>query len=76
MPAERNGPYRAQHIALQNARLAGSSRSRRNASDAAMRTISIEEVCAACDHILDRAIPTAPAKIFSPFAAMPSATAA
>jgi lipopolysaccharide heptosyltransferase I len=76
MPGERNGPYGAQHITLQNARLEGSSRSRRNASDATMRTISIEEVCAACDQILDRALPKEPARIFSPFAAIPSATAA
>ncbi|HKD37493.1 MAG TPA: glycosyltransferase family 9 protein, partial [Pirellulales bacterium] len=76
MPGERNGPYGAQHVMLQNARLEGSSRSRRNASDAAMRTISAEEVCAACDQILDRALPKEPARIFSPFTAIPSATAA
>jgi heptosyltransferase I len=76
MPAERNGPYGAEHIALQNAQLEGSSRSRRTASDATMRTISVEEVCAACDRILDRSAIDQPAKVFSPFARTPSATAA
>jgi lipopolysaccharide heptosyltransferase I len=54
MPAERNGPYGAAHIALQNARLEGSSRARRRANNDTMLTISVEEVCAACDTIAAR----------------------
>ncbi len=54
MPAERNGPYGAGHIALQNERLSGSSRSRRTAGNQTMRAIRVEEVCAACERILDR----------------------
>ena len=76
MPAERNGPYGDEHIALQNVYLEGSSRSRRNASNDSMRAISIEEVCAACDRILDRQRTHRPLEVFSPFARTPSATAA
>jgi heptosyltransferase I len=52
MPAERNGPYGRQHIALQKARIEGSSRQRRRASNETMLAISVEDVCAACDKML------------------------
>ena len=54
MPHECNGPFGSQHIALQNERLTGGSRQRRTASDASMRAITADEVCAACDAILSR----------------------
>lgn len=53
-PGERNGPYGSTHITLQKARLAGSSKERRTANGDAMAAISIDDVCAACDRILDR----------------------
>ena len=49
----RNGPYGPQHVVLQNVCMTGSSRERRQASSDAMNAISVEEVCAACDSILD-----------------------
>ena len=52
--ARRNGPYGEQHVALQKMLLPGGSRYRRNADDAAMRTISVENVCAACDVLMER----------------------
>jgi heptosyltransferase I len=76
MPAERNGPYGTQHIALQNVCLKGSSRSRRRASNDSMLAISVEDVCAACDTILDRDQTNRPAEILTPFARTPIATAA
>jgi heptosyltransferase-1 len=53
-PGERNGPYGPMHIMLQKERLTGSSKERRTASGDAMAAISIDDVCAACDRILDR----------------------
>jgi lipopolysaccharide heptosyltransferase I len=50
----RNGPYGEKHISLQKMLLQGGSRERRNAGDAAMRAISVEDVCAACDDLLGR----------------------
>ncbi|HEV3416806.1 MAG TPA: glycosyltransferase family 9 protein [Pirellulales bacterium] len=76
MPAERNGPYGEQHIALQNARLEGSSRSRRTASDDSMRAISVEEVGSACNQILDRQLADRPVEVFTSTIRFPSATAA
>ncbi len=52
--ARRNGPYGERHIPLQKILLQGGSRDRRNADDVAMRAISVEDVCAACDEIVDR----------------------
>jgi lipopolysaccharide heptosyltransferase I len=52
--ARRNGPYGEQHIALQNVLLPGGSRARRNADNASMLAISVAEVCAACDALLER----------------------
>ncbi len=52
MPAERNGPYGPGHIALQKECLQGSSRSRRNADNAAMLKISVEDVLGACQGLL------------------------
>jgi heptosyltransferase-1 len=54
MPAERNGPYGAGHIALQKARLEGTSRQRRTADNATMLAISVADVAVACDRILAR----------------------
>jgi lipopolysaccharide heptosyltransferase I len=54
--ARRNGPYGEGHIALQKILLHGGSRDRRNADDAAMRAISVEDVCAACDQIVARTL--------------------
>jgi lipopolysaccharide heptosyltransferase I len=54
MPAERNGPYGRQHIAIQKARLEGTSRQRRTATNDTMLAISVQDVTAACDAILAR----------------------
>ena len=54
MPAERNGPYGAGNIAVQEICLSGSSRERRRADNASMRAISVERVATACDQILSR----------------------
>ncbi|MEX2188854.1 MAG: glycosyltransferase family 9 protein [Pirellulales bacterium] len=54
MPADRNGPYGPQHIAIQKAVLNGTSRQRRTADNATMLAISVEDVVAACDTILAR----------------------
>ncbi len=76
MPADRNGPYGADHIALQNVCLEGSSRSRRRASNESMRAISVAEVCSACDRILDRDRTDRPTEVIAPFSRTPTATAA
>jgi lipopolysaccharide heptosyltransferase I len=52
--ARRNGPYGQQHIAVQKMLLKGGSRDRRNADAHAMRAITVEDVCAACDQIVSR----------------------
>jgi lipopolysaccharide heptosyltransferase I len=57
--ARRNGPYGKQHIALQKMLLSGGSRERRNADNAAMRAIDVEDVCAAADALLIRTRPRA-----------------
>lgn len=54
MPAERNGPYGPQHIAIQRQLVRGSSRKRRNADNSAMLAITAEMVCQACDQVLSR----------------------
>jgi heptosyltransferase I len=54
MPAERNGPYGPQHVAIQKMRLSGTSRQRRAAGPESMEAITIEHVAAACDQILNR----------------------
>jgi lipopolysaccharide heptosyltransferase I len=64
--AERNGPYGSHHIAVQRMCLSGSSRSRRNASDESMRAISVQDVCTACDQLL-QAPATEPQIITPPF---------
>jgi len=51
-PAERHGPYGSQHIALQKAFFEGSTRQRRHASVELMQAITVEDVCSACDKIL------------------------
>ena len=55
MPAERNGPYGAMHIAVQEMCLSGTSRQRRTAGPESMEAIGVEQVAMACDQILDRA---------------------
>lgn len=52
MPAERNGPYGAKHIALQKVTLTGTSRERRSAGPESMEAIPVAEVSAACDDML------------------------
>ena len=52
MPAERNGPYGPEHVALQEMRFEGSARQRRNASSELMEAIGVEMVCDACDWLL------------------------
>jgi heptosyltransferase-1 len=53
--ARRNGPYDNQHITLQKALLTGASRrSARAADNASMLAISVEDVCAACDAMMER----------------------
>ena len=52
MPGERNGPYGPGHVVVQKALLTGSSRERRQADNASMLAITVEDVCAACDEIL------------------------
>lgn len=52
--ARRNGPYGPQHIALQRVCLKGTSRQRRNASNDSLRAISVEDVVAACEQLLQR----------------------
>jgi hypothetical protein len=54
MPGERNGPYGPQHVTIQVARLAGSSRQRRTAGNETMLAIDVPRVTAACDTILAR----------------------
>jgi lipopolysaccharide heptosyltransferase I len=62
MPAERNGPYGSQHIALQKATYQGGRHGRRKAPRSLMDAITVDDVCTACDQILDRdARPTAKA---------------
>jgi heptosyltransferase I len=48
------GPYGADHIALQIAYQGGSRHERRQASNDAMRLITVPQVCDACDHVLAR----------------------
>ena len=54
MPAERNGPYGPQHIALQKATYQGGRHGRRRAPRTLMDAITVEDVCVACDEILTR----------------------
>jgi lipopolysaccharide heptosyltransferase I len=56
MPAERNGPYGAQHIAVEQMRFEGTSRQRRTASREVIESIQVDHVCAACAEILRRKV--------------------
>lgn len=51
---ERSGPYGKQHSPIQEYFQDGTSRERRRASNDAMRAISVEKVCQACDETLGR----------------------
>jgi heptosyltransferase-1 len=53
-PAEMHGPYGSRHIALQKAVFQGSTRRRRRAPPQLMEAITVEDVCNACDRILQR----------------------
>ncbi len=53
-PAERHGPYGAQHVVVQKMCMDGSTRQRRRAPPTCMEAIDVESVCAACDEILGR----------------------
>lgn len=59
MPAERNGPYGPEHIAIQKVCFEGTSRERRNAPREVIEAITVEMVAEACDRILERAQPLA-----------------
>lgn len=52
--AKRNGPYGAASVSVQKVCLTGSSRARRNAGGESMRAITVDDVLAACQAILDR----------------------
>ena len=54
MPADRNGPYGPQHVALQAMSMEGTSRQRRTASRQLMDAITVATVRDACDRILQR----------------------
>lgn len=56
MPAERNGPYGSQHIAIEQMRFEGTSRQRRTAPREVMESIQVDHVCDACAQILRREI--------------------
>jgi heptosyltransferase-1 len=53
-PAARHGPCGPQHIALQKVFFEGSTWQRRRAPSTYMEAITIEDVCRACDEILQR----------------------
>jgi ADP-heptose:LPS heptosyltransferase len=66
----RNGPYGEKHIVLQKVLLEGGSRERRNADNASMLAISVEDVCAACDRLIERARGVVrPTRLLEPLAA-------
>lgn len=52
MPAERNGPYGEQHVAIQKAQFEGTSRERRSASPEVMNAIRVDDVLEACRRII------------------------
>jgi heptosyltransferase-1 len=66
MPVERCRPYGKQHIALQKAAPTGKLRSRRRSSNAGMLAIGIDDVCQACDTILNRRRPSRTSTIERP----------
>jgi heptosyltransferase I len=69
MPVSRCGPFGSKHIALQNAKLAGKLKNRRTADNSTMLAIGIDDVCQACEEILDRPTSqphTVPAPHFRP----------
>ncbi|MCR4410788.1 MAG: glycosyltransferase family 9 protein [Thermoguttaceae bacterium] len=53
-PAERNGPYGPNHIAIQKMRFEGPTRKRRTAPPIYMNAIDVASVCEACDKLLER----------------------
>ena len=53
-PAKIHGPYGAQHIALQKAFFDGPTHKKRSAPKEIMEAIEVEDVCRACDEILQR----------------------
>jgi ADP-heptose:LPS heptosyltransferase len=52
-PADRNGPYGPQHVAIQKMRFEGSTRQRRQAPPIYMEAIDVASVCEACDRVLE-----------------------
>ena len=50
----KSGPYGEGHVCVQSYYQQGSSRVRRTADNSAMRAISVEDVCQACDVVLSR----------------------
>ncbi|MEX2114060.1 MAG: glycosyltransferase family 9 protein [Pirellulales bacterium] len=59
MPAERNGPYGPLHMAVQKVCLSGASRQHRTAGPESMEAVTVDDVVAACERILDRQEPLA-----------------
>lgn len=51
---EESGPYGEQHVVLQTRYQSGTARQRRRAANDAMREITSEAVCSACDALLNR----------------------
>lgn len=51
-PPERSGPYGAQHRVVESSLPRSHSHRHRHLDDSAMRQISVEQVCAACDDML------------------------
>jgi ADP-heptose:LPS heptosyltransferase len=54
-PSE-SGPYGGQHVCVQHNYQSGSSRQRRKAANLAMRDITTDMVCEACDTLLNRCV--------------------
>src|SRR6185369_876687 len=54
MPARRCGPFGSQHIAIQNSNMDGKLKNRRTTTNETMLSISVDEVCEACDAIVSR----------------------
>jgi lipopolysaccharide heptosyltransferase I len=69
--ARRNGPYGEEHIVIQKARLHSADRkSARTGDNAAMLAISVEDVCAACDSLIEpKASRSIATRHFQPLAA-------
>jgi lipopolysaccharide heptosyltransferase I len=54
--AERNGPYGPQHVTVQKMRVTGRGRRKPNASRESMEAITVDDVAAACEQIIERRV--------------------